>query len=142
MRSLSVKNNVQYFLHCHYFFIAKEKFSWTLLSKALYIYQVKSSWLNQLIKISLSRTAGIFLLFGSSKYGYHADSKIKKFSVDFILKKVSVNSITSKCHSQTTTLISEIACGNKLSEVFPHRTWVFLCLIFFHLCHVFLTPFF
>ena len=72
--SLSVENNVHFFLYCHHFSLQKQ----TLMNN------IKSIDKN-IINATDSDLVNI-LLFGSSKYQYHINSKIFSFSIDFILK--------------------------------------------------------
>ena len=72
--SLSVENNVHFLLHCHHFSLQRQ----TLMNN------IKSIDKDN-INASNSDLVNI-LLFGSSKYQYHINSKILSFSIDFILK--------------------------------------------------------
>ena len=72
--SLSVENNVHFFLHRHHFSLQRQ----TLMNN------IKSIDKDN-INASNSDLVNI-LLFGSSKYQYHINSKILSFSIDFILK--------------------------------------------------------
>ena len=73
--SLSVENNVHFFLHCHHFSLQRQ----TLMSN---IKSIDKDIINEtdsdLVLVSIP-------LFGSSKYHYHINSKILSFSIDFIL---------------------------------------------------------
>ena len=73
--SLSVENNVHFFLHCHHFSLQRQ----TLMNNIKSIDK-------DIINATDSDLVNI-LLFGSSKYQYHINSKILSFSIDFILKK-------------------------------------------------------
>ena len=59
--SLSVENNVHFFLHCHHFPLQRQ----TLMNNI--------------------KSVDNILLFGNSKHQYHINSKILSFSIDFIL---------------------------------------------------------
>ena len=59
--SLSVENNVHFFLHCHHFSLQRQ----TLMNNI--------------------KSVDNILLFGNSKHQYHINSKILSFSIDFIL---------------------------------------------------------
>ena len=72
--SLSVQNNVHFFLHCHHFSLQRQ----TLMNNIKSIDK-------DIINATDSDLVNI-LLFGSSKYQYHINSKILSFSIDFILK--------------------------------------------------------
>ena len=72
--SLSVENNVHFFLHCHHFLLQRQ----TLMNNIKSIDK-------DIINATDSDLVNI-LLFGSSKYQYHINSKILSFSIDFILK--------------------------------------------------------
>ena len=72
--SLSVENNFHFFLHCHHFSLQRQ----TLMNNIKSIDK-------DIINASDSDLVNI-LLFGSSKYQYHINSKILSFSIDFILK--------------------------------------------------------
>ena len=72
--SLSVENNIYFFLHCYCFSLQRQ----TLISNIKSIDK-------DIINASDSDLVNI-LLFGSSKYQYHINSKILSFSIDFILK--------------------------------------------------------
>ena len=71
--SLSVANNVHFFLHCHHFSLQRQ----TLMNNIKLIDK-------DIINETDSDLVNI-LLFGSSKYQYHINSKILSFSIDFIL---------------------------------------------------------
>ena len=71
--NLSVENNVHFFLHCHHFSLQRQ----TLMNN------IKSID-NDIINETDSDLVNI-LLFGSSEYQYHINSKILSFSIDFIL---------------------------------------------------------
>ena len=73
--SLSVENNVHFFLHCHHFSLQRQTLTNNIKSIDKDIIKQTDS---DLINI---------LLFGSSKYQYHINSKILSFSIDFILNK-------------------------------------------------------
>ena len=72
--SLSVENNVHFLLHCHHYSLQRQ----TLMDDIKSIHQ-------DIIHACDSDLVNI-LLFGSSKYQYHINSKILSFSIDFILK--------------------------------------------------------
>ena len=72
--SLSVENNVHFFLHRHHFSLQRQ----TLMNNIKSIDK-------DIIHASDSDLVNI-LLFGSSKYQYHINSKTLSFSTDFILK--------------------------------------------------------
>ena len=72
--SLSVENNVHFFLHCHHFLLQRQSLMNNIKSIDKDIINATDS---DLVNI---------LLFGSSKYQYHINSKILSFSIDFILK--------------------------------------------------------
>ena len=72
--SLSVENNIYFFLHCYCFSLQRQ----TLINNIKSIDK-------DIINASDSDLVNI-LLFGSSKYQYHINSKILSFSIDFILK--------------------------------------------------------
>ena len=72
--SLSVENNVHFFLHCHHFSLQRQ----TLMNN------IKS--IDKTIINAPDSALVNILLFGSSKYQYHINSKILNFSIDFILK--------------------------------------------------------
>ena len=72
--SLSIEKNVHFFLRCHHFSLQRQ----TLMNN------IKSIDKDN-INASNSDLVNI-LLFGSSKYQYHINSKILSFSIDFILK--------------------------------------------------------
>ena len=72
--NLSEENNVHFFLHCHHFSLQRQ----TLMNNIKSIDK-------DIIKETDSDLVNI-LLFGSSKYQYHINSKIFSFSIDFILK--------------------------------------------------------
>ena len=71
--SLSVENNVHFFRHCHHFSLQRQ----TLMSN---IKSIDKDIINA-TDIDLVN----ILLFGSTKYQYHINSKILSFSIDFIL---------------------------------------------------------
>ena len=71
--SLSVENNVNFFLHCHHFSLQRQ----TLMNNIKSIDK-------DIIDETDSDLVNI-LLFGISKYQYHINSKILSFSIDFIL---------------------------------------------------------
>ena len=75
--SLSVENNVHFFLHCHHFSLQRQ----TLMNN---IKSIDKDIINETDSDLVN-----ILLFGSSKYQYHIDSKILSFSIDFILKTES-----------------------------------------------------
>ena len=68
--SLSVENNVHFFLHRHHFSLQRQ----TLMNN---IKSIDKGIIHVLVNV---------LLFGNSKYQYHINSKILSFSIDFILK--------------------------------------------------------
>ena len=72
--SLSVQNNVHFFLHCHHFSLQRQ----TLMNNIKSIDK-------DIINATDSDLVNI-LLFGSSKYQYHINSKILSFSNGFILQ--------------------------------------------------------
>ena len=72
--SLSVENNVHFFLHCHHFLLQIQ----TLMNNIKLIDK-------DIINETDSDLVNI-LFFGSSKYQYHINSKLLSFSIDFILK--------------------------------------------------------
>ena len=72
--SLSVENNVHFFLHYHIFSLQRQ----TLMNNIKSIEK-------DIINATDSDLVNI-LLFGSSKYQCHINSKISSFSIDFILK--------------------------------------------------------
>ena len=72
--SISVENNVHFFLHCHHCSLQRQ----TLMNNIKSIDK-------DIINATDSDLVNI-LLFGSSKYQYHINSKILSFSIDFILK--------------------------------------------------------
>ena len=78
--SLSVENNVHFFLHCHHFSLQRQ----TLMSNIKSIDK-------DIINVTDSDLVNILLL-GSSKYQYHINSKILSFSIDFILKTKRLSS--------------------------------------------------
>ena len=71
--SLSVENNVHFFLHCHHFSLQRQ----TLINN---IKSIDEDIINETDSDLVN-----ILLFGSSKYQYHINSKILSFSIDFIL---------------------------------------------------------
>ena len=71
--SLSVENNVHFFLHCHHFSLQRQNLMNNIKSIDKDIINETDS---DLVNI---------LLFGSSKYQYHINSKILSFSIGFIL---------------------------------------------------------
>ena len=71
---LSVENNVHFFLHCHQFSLQRQTLMKNIKSMDKDIIDEADS---DLVKI----------LFDSSKYEYHSNSKILNFSTDFILKR-------------------------------------------------------
>ena len=73
-RSLSDENNVKFFLHCHYFSLQRQ----TLMNN---IKSIDKDIINETDSDLVN-----ILLFGSSKYQYHINSKRLNFSIDFILK--------------------------------------------------------
>ena len=75
--SLSVENNVHFFLHCHHFSLQRQ----TLMSN---IKSIDKDIINE-----TDRDLANILFFGGSKYQYHINSKILSFSIDFILKTKS-----------------------------------------------------
>ena len=75
--SLTVENNVHFFLHCHHFPLQRQ----TLINN---IKSIDKDIINE----TDSDLVNIHL-FGSSKYEYHINSKILNFSIDFILKTES-----------------------------------------------------
>ena len=72
--SLSVENNVQFFLHYHHFSLQRQTLMNNIKSIDKYIINETDS---DLVNI---------LLFGRSKYQYYTNSKILSFRIDFILK--------------------------------------------------------
>ena len=72
--SLSIENNVHFFLPCHHFSLQRQ----TLMNN------IKS--INKDIINATDSDLVNIVLFGSSKYQYHVNSKILSFSIDFILK--------------------------------------------------------
>ena len=72
--SLSVENNVHFFLHCYHFSLQRQ----TLMNNIKSIDK-------GIIHASDSDLVNI-LCFGSSKYQYHINSKLLSFSIDFIFK--------------------------------------------------------
>ena len=71
--SLSAENNVHFFLQCHHFSLQR---------------QVLMNNIESIDKDTINETDSNLvniLLFGSSKYQYHINSKILSFSIDFIL---------------------------------------------------------
>ena len=72
--SLSVENNVHFFQHCHHFSLQRQ----TLMNN---IKSIDKDIINETDSDLVN-----ILLFGSSKYQYHINSKILSFSIDFILK--------------------------------------------------------
>ena len=71
--SLSVGNNVHFFLHCRHFSLQRQ----TLMNN---IKSIDKDIINETDSDLVN-----ILLFGSSKYQYHIISKILSFSIDFIL---------------------------------------------------------
>ena len=71
--SLSVENNVPFFLHCHHFSLQRQ----TLMNN---IKSIDKDIINETDSDLVN-----ILLFGSSKYQYHINSKMLSFSIDFIL---------------------------------------------------------
>ena len=71
--SLSVENNIYFFLHCHHFSLQRQ----TLMNN---IKSIDKDIINE----TDSNLVNI-LLFGNSKCQYHINSKILSFSIDFIL---------------------------------------------------------
>ena len=72
--SLSVENNIHFFLHYHHFSLQRV----TLMNN---IKSIDKDIINETDSDLVN-----ILLFGSSKYQYHINSKILSFSIDFILK--------------------------------------------------------
>ena len=72
--SLSVENNVQFFLHYHNFSLQRQILINNIKSIDKYIINETDS---DLVNI---------LLFGRSKYQYYSNSKTLSFRIDFILK--------------------------------------------------------
>ena len=71
--SLSAENNVHFFLQCHHFSLQR---------------QVLMNNIESIDKDTINETDSNLvniLLFGSSKYQYHINSKILSFPIDFIL---------------------------------------------------------
>ena len=71
--SLSVENNVYFFLYCHHFSLQRQ----TLMNN---IKSIDKDIINETDSDLVN-----ILLFRSSKYQYHINSKILSFSIDFIL---------------------------------------------------------
>ena len=71
--SLSVENNVHFLQHCHHFSLQRQ----TLMSN---IKSIDKDIINETDSDLVN-----ILLFGSSKYQYHINSKILSFSIDFII---------------------------------------------------------
>ena len=72
--SLSVENNVHFFLHCHHFSLQRQ----TLMNN---IKSIDKDIINEADSDLVN-----ILLIGSSKYQYHINSKILNFSIDFVIK--------------------------------------------------------